>query len=66
MKPLQRRYLGGEPTTWITFKLPQKLHEGLRSVAFQEGKSVSLLLTEVIQKLVSEGGFDESSGLRSG
>lgn len=54
MKPLQRRNLGGAQTTWLNFKLPQDLHEELRDIAFAEGKTVSLLLNELIAQWVRE------------
>jgi hypothetical protein len=54
MKALQRRILGNESTTWLNFKLPTALHETLRGIAWGEGKSVSLLLTELINKFISE------------
>ena len=49
MKPLKRRELNGQPTSMLNMKLPQNLHGEIRRMAFEEGKTVSLLITEILE-----------------
>ena len=47
---VKRRNLKGKDTTWMSIKLPTSLYEELRTEAFRKKKSLSLLLTEVLEK----------------
>jgi predicted DNA-binding ribbon-helix-helix protein len=47
---VKRRNLKGKDTTWMSIKLPTALYEELRTEAFQQKVSLSLLITEVLQK----------------
>ena len=52
--PIKRRELKDIETSWISLKLPVDLHEALRILAFQKRKSISLLMTEVLQEYVNK------------
>lgn len=47
---VKRRNLKGKDTTWMSIKLPTTLYEELRTEAFQQKVSLSLLITELLQK----------------
>jgi predicted DNA-binding ribbon-helix-helix protein len=46
---VKRRNLKGKDTTWMSIKLPTPLYEELRTEAFQQKVSLSLLITEILQ-----------------
>ncbi len=54
MKPLRRRELNGQQTSMLNMKLPQELHGEIRRMAFEQGKTVSLLITEILEDFLKQ------------
>lgn len=56
MRFYKRRELKGQQTTWFSAKIQTELYERLRTKAFNERKSVSLLITEFLQQGLDKEG----------
>lgn len=60
MKPLKRRELEYE-TSWLSMRLSVPMHEKIRDIAFKEGKTVSYLITEILEAYLKQR--DEAVGV---
>ncbi len=50
----KRQNLEGVETVWFSLRMPHHLHEELRAKAFQERKSISLAITELLERGLKE------------
>ena len=50
----KRQNLEGVETVWFSLRMPRHLHEDLRAKAFQERKSISLAITELLERGLKE------------
>jgi len=55
MSRAKRQNLEGVETVWFSLRMPRPLHEELRAKAFQERKSISLAITELLERGLAEG-----------
>jgi len=58
MSIAKRQNLEGVETVWFSLRMPRPLHEELRAKAFQERKSISLAITELIERGLKEERLD--------
>jgi predicted DNA-binding ribbon-helix-helix protein len=58
---VKRRNLKGKDTTWMSIKLPTTLYEELRTKAFQQKVSLSLLITEILQQHNQKEALNDNS-----
>lgn len=50
METVQRQNLENIETAMLTIKIPRNIHEQVRTQAFKERKSMSLLVTELLKQ----------------
>jgi len=55
MSITKRQNLEGVETVWFSLRMPSHLHEELRAKAFQERKSISLAIAELLERGLAEG-----------
>ena len=54
METIQQRRFNDTLTKHLHVRIPTELHEGLNKLAVQEKKSVSLFVTELLQKTIKD------------
>jgi hypothetical protein len=54
-----RQALKDGPTKWFSFRLPEPLFEKIRMQAFEERKSIALVITEMLEAAVAGRGGGE-------